>query len=198
MVRWPGDAPFELKQTDSIARGAEANVSEMRASVHSGTHIDAPLHYFEGGASIDRMPIPATCGRARVIEIRDPELIRAEELESHHISKHERVLFKTASSGRCWKAAEFQTKFVYLPKAAAGYLAACGVQAVGIDYLSIGGAEADCSETHRILLAAGIWIIEGLQLALIEPGEYELLCLPLKIVGSEAAPARAVLRKLVL
>ena len=103
MVHWPGDAPFERIDTESIAKGAEANVSEIRGSVHTGTHIDAPLHYLPGGPGIDAMPITATIGRARVISIRDEESIRVKELESHGLAKSERVLFKTRNSERCWK-----------------------------------------------------------------------------------------------
>jgi arylformamidase len=144
------------------------------------------------------MPITATIGRARVISIRDEESIRVRELESHGLAKGERVLFKTRNSEQCWKTDRFQKKFVHIPKDTAQYLAERRVQTVGIDYLSVGGFETDGAETHRILLAAGIWILEGLNLAHVEAGEYELVCLPLKIVGSDGAPARAVLRKLVL
>ena len=198
MVHWPGDAPFERSATESIADGAEANVSEISGSAHSGTHIDAPVHYLPGAPGIDTIPISATVGRARVIAIHDPEQIRLDELEPHQLARHERVLFKTANSARCWNTDRFQKKFVHVPKETARYLVECGVQTVGVDYLSVGGFETDGAETHRILLAAGVWIIEGLNLEGVEPGEYELVCLPLKIVGSDGAPARAVLRKLVL
>ncbi len=198
MVHWPGDAPFERRYTESIANGAEANVSEISGSAHSGTHVDAPLHYLSGARGIDTIPISATIGRARVIAIRDPELIRRSELEPHRIAKHERVLFKTRNSTQCWKTDQFQKKFVHIPEDTAGYLVECGVETVGVDYLSVGGFESDGAQTHKVLLSAGVCIIEGLNLERVEPGEYELVCLPLKIVGSDGAPARAVLRKLVL
>lgn len=198
MAHWPGDAPFERADTESMAKGAEANVSEIRGSAHIGTHMDAPLHYLPDGPGIDAMPIAAAVGRARVISIQDEELIRVKELESYGLAKSERVLFKTRNSERCWKTDQFQQKFIYIPKDTARYLAGRRIQTVGIDYLSVGGFETDGAETHRILLAAGIWIIEGLNLARVEAGEYELICLPLKIAGSDGAPARAVLRKLVL
>ncbi len=198
MVHWPGDAPFERRPTESIANGAEANVSEISGSAHSGTHVDAPVHYLPGAPGIDAIPITATVGRARVIAIRDPELIRRGELEPHRIARHERVLFKTRNSADCWKTDQFQKKFVHIPSDTARYLVECGVETVGVDYLSVGGFETDGAETHKILLGAGIWIIEGLNLEHVEPGEYELVCMPLKIVGSDGAPARAVLRKLVL
>jgi arylformamidase len=198
MVHWPGDAPFERAETESIAKGAEANVSEIRGSSHSGTHMDAPRHYLPGAPGIDTMPITAGVGRARVIAITDPELIQVRDLEPYRLAQGERVLFKTRNSGRCWKTNQFQTEFIYIPKETATYLVERRVQTVGVDYLSVGGFEKDGADTHRILLSAGIWIIEGLNLQQVEPGEYELVCLPLKILGSDGAPARAVLRKLVL
>lgn len=198
MVSWPGDAPFERSATLQISSGGPCNLSQISTTVHIGTHMDAPLHYLPGGAGMESMPIAASVGRARVIEIRDPEVIGTRELELHHLAKGERLLFKTANSGRCWKTDHFQKKYIAIEPEAARYLAECRVQTVGVDYLSVGPFESGGPETHRILLEAGIWIIEGLQLEHVEPGEYELVCLPLKIVGADGAPARAVLRKLVL
>ena len=197
-VCWPGDAPFQRIQTLALSEGAPCNLSEIRGSAHSGTHMDAPLHFLEGAPGIDSMPIEATVGRARVIEIHDPEMIRVAELKSYHPAKGERLLFKTANSRYGWAAREFQKDFVHIPPDTARFLADTGIRTVGIDYLSVGHSENGGDETHRILLRAGIWIIESLDLAHVVPGEYELICLPLKIVGSDGAPARAVLRKLVL
>lgn len=198
MVVWPGDAPFQRSNTLQISQGGACNLSQISCSVHIGTHMDAPRHYLEGGAGIETMPIAATVGRARVVEINDPESIRIEELEQHHLTKGDRVLFKTRNSATCWKTDKFQKNYVYIPPDTARYLVQREVQTVGVDYLSVGGFEGGGQETHRILLEAGIWIIEGLILEHAEPGEYELLCLPLKIVGSDGAPARAILRKLTL
>ncbi|HTW67097.1 MAG TPA: cyclase family protein [Bryobacteraceae bacterium] len=198
MVAWPGDAPFERSLTLQMSAGAGCNLSQISTTVHIGTHMDAPLHYLAGGAAIETMPISASIGRARVIEIHDPGLIRTPELETHRLTRGERVLFKTANSARCWNTDEFQEQYVSIEPSAARYLVKCGVQTVGIDYLSVGPFGEEGSETHRILLEAGIWIIEGLQLAEVEPGEYELVCLPLRIAGSDGAPARALLRKLTL
>ncbi|HEX5228889.1 MAG TPA: cyclase family protein [Bryobacteraceae bacterium] len=198
MVSWPGDAPFHRSDQLQIAHGDTCNLSKISGSAHSGTHMDAPRHYLEAGAGIETMPITAAVGRARVIEIHDPELIRIDELERHPVAKGDRVLFKTRNSKDCWKTDEFQKKYVYIPPDTARYLAQREVQTVGVDYLSVGGFESGGPETHRTLLEAGIWIIEGLMLGHVQPGEYELLCLPLKIVGSDGAPARAVLRKLTL
>ena len=198
MVHWPGDVPFQRTRVESIDQGAEANVSEIRASAHIGTHVDAPIHFLKAGAATDTLPISATVGRARVIAIQDEELIRIGELEGCRLVEGQRVLFKTKNSERCWKTDQFQEKFVHIPKETARYLAERRIQTVGVDYLSVGAFQSDGAETHRVLLAGGICIIEGLNLAQAEPGEYELVCLPLKIEGSDGAPARAVLRKLVL
>jgi arylformamidase len=196
MVIWPGDAKFERTSTLEIANGDPCNLSQISTTAHIGTHMDAPRHYLAGAAGMESMPIAASIGRARVIEIQDPEVIRASELESHHLAKGERVLFKTLNSEHCWKTDHFQTKYIYIEPGAAQYLADVGVQTVGVDYLSVGGFERGGPETHRILLQSGIWIIEGLNLEHVEAGNYELVCLPLKIVGGDGAPARAVIRKL--
>lgn len=198
MVVWPGDAPFERSHTLRLGEGGACNLSQFSATAHIGTHMDAPVHFLPGAASIETMPISATVGRARVIEIQDTEAIRAPELQPHHLGKGERVLFKTRNSEQCWKTDDFQTKFIYIDPGAATHMVERGVQTVGVDYLSVDGFDKPGAETHRILLSAGVWIIEGLNLEHVEPGEYELLCLPLKIVGSDGAPARAVLRKLTL
>ncbi len=198
MVTWPGDAKFERTSTLEIAKGDPCNLSQISTTAHIGTHMDAPRHYLAGGAGMESMPIAASIGLARVVEIQDPEAIRRSELKPHHLAKGERVLFKTWNSGHCWKTDHFQKKFIYIEPSAAQYLAEVGVQTVGVDYLSVGGFERGGPETHRILLQSGIWIIEGLNLEHVEPGDYELVCLPLKIIGGDGAPARAVLRKLTL
>ncbi len=195
MVAWPGDAPFVRSPTLRMATGGACNLSQILTTTHIGTHMDAPLHYLPGAAGIETMPISASIGLARVIEINDPEAIRTSELEPHQLGKGERILFKTRNSERCWNTDHFQERYIYIDPEAARYLVARGVQTVGVDYLSVGAFEEGGPETHRILLEAGIWIIEGLQLENVAPGEYELVCLPLKIIGSDGAPARAVLRK---
>ncbi|HEX4592636.1 MAG TPA: cyclase family protein [Bryobacteraceae bacterium] len=195
MAHWPNDRQFDRQETLKIASGDECNLSEFSASAHIGTHMDAPRHYLAAGAGIESFPISAGVGRARVIAIHDRELIRLSELKPHRLSKGERILFKTRNSEECWTTSRFQEKFVYIPHETAAYLADCCIQTVGVDYLSVGGYDTDGPETHRTLLKAGIWIIEGLNLKDVEPGEYELICLPLKIVGSDGAPARAALRR---
>jgi arylformamidase len=195
MVHWPGDKPFHRGHTMQMSKGDVCNVSEITATVHIGTHMDAPQHFFPDGAGIETMPLDATMGPARVIRIDDPEAIRPSDIEPHNVRAGERILFRTRNSDSAWKTNEFQKKFVYISKEAAAYLAARRVRTVGVDYLSVGGFEIDSAETHQALLGAGIWIIEGLNLGPVDAGEYDLICLPLKIVGSDGAPARAILRK---
>jgi arylformamidase len=194
MVHWPDNPPVQIERVLDMGRGDVATVSKLSMGVHTGTHMDAPVHFLPGGQGIDAAPLDALIGLARVIEISDPVSITAEELSACHIQPGERILFKTRNSARCWQADDFVTDFVYISQAAARYLAAQRAQVVGVDYLSVGGYFQDGPETHQVLLAAGIWIIEGLNLAAVQPGTYEMICLPLKIVGSDGAPARVVLR----
>ena len=195
MVHWPGDRPFLIERTRDLARGDDMNLSAISLGSHSGTHIDAPLHFIPTGKSVPEMPFDAVIGPARVLEIVDPESVKPEDLAPHDIRSGERILFKTRNSERCWKTDSFVEDFVYISLGAAHFLAEKGVRAVGIDYLSVGAYGKNGGETHRILLESGAWIIESLDLSGVEPGEYELICLPLKVLNSEGAPARAVLRK---
>jgi arylformamidase len=194
MVHWPDNPPVSIERMLDIERGDVANVSKLSMGAHTGTHMDAPLHFLRTGKGLDTMPLTATIGRARVIEIRDPESIKPVELRPHQIQRGERVLFKTRNSTRCWHTDDFVEDFVYISQEAARYLAVQQVQTIGVDYLSVGGFFTDGVETHHALLEAGIWIIEGLNLSKVEPGIYELICLPLKIEESDGAPARAILR----
>ncbi len=195
MVHWPDNPPVQIGFVKAIDKGDVSNVSKMSMGVHSGTHMDAPLHFLQDGKSIDTMPLEASIGRARVIEIQDTESIKVAELEHHRIQRGERILFKTINSTRYWQTDAFEKNFVFISQEAAEYLGKVRVQTIGVDYLSVGGYFKDGPETHYALLGAGIWIIEGLNLASVAAGEYELICLPLKLTGSEGAPARAILKK---
>jgi arylformamidase len=196
MVHWPGDPAFHIERALDQKKGDPATVSKMTLGVHTGTHMDAPLHFIPNARTIDQMPLEATVGRARVIEIRDPVSIKREELLDHSISAGERILFKTANSDHVWSSDQFNENFVFITQDAAQFLAERRILCVGVDYLSVGGFHIDGPETHHALLGAGIWIIEGLNLKGVAPGEYELACLPLKLAGSEGAPARAILRRI--
>lgn len=196
MVHWPDNPPVQIGLMLAIDQGAVSNVSKLSMGVHSGTHMDAPLHFFRDGKSIDAMPLEAAMGRARVIEIHDPESVKVAELEPHRIQQGECLLFKTINSTHYWQTNAFEKHFVYLSKEAAEYLANARIQTVGVDYLSVGGYFKDGPETHHALLGAGIWIIEGLNLAPVTAGDYELICLPVKLIGCEGAPARAIVKKM--
>jgi arylformamidase len=194
MAHWPDNPPVRIERIKSTDRGDVCNVSAMTLGSHTGTHMDGPLHFVPSGKGLDEMPLDATVGPARVIEIHDAESIKPKELATHRIKSGERVLFKTKNSSRCWRTDDFIEDFVYISREAALALAAAGVRTVGVDYLSVGGYKKDGVETHRALLAAGVWIIEGLDLARVPAGDYELICLPLRVQRSDGAPARAILR----
>ena len=196
MVCWPGDPPVRIERVTDVERGDSHTLSQLTMGSHSGTHIDAPVHFLKGKPGIDAMPLETVIGRARVIEIGDGESVKPVELETHGIRRGERLLFKTQNSRRVWREPRFVKDFVFLSIEAARYLAERKVRLVGIDYLSVGGYQRDGSAVHRILLEAGAWLLEGLDLSPVRPGRYELVCLPLKITGGDGAPARAVVRLL--
>jgi arylformamidase len=195
MVHWPDNPPVRIERMLDMGRGDAANVSQMSFGSHTGTHMDAPVHFVRGGEGMDRMPLGAAMGRARVIEIQDPVSVNPDELVPQGIGRGERILFKTRNSARRWWDKDFMQDFVYVSQEAARHLADSGVTTVGVDYISVGGFYRDGPETHQALLGAGVWIIEGLDLSAVEPGGYELICLPIKVEGGDGAPARAILRR---
>jgi len=195
MVSWPGDPPVRIERALDMDKGDNANVSTIIMGSHTGTHMDAPVHFIRSGEGIDRLPLSVAIGRARVIQIEDRNAVRPVELVAHKIRRGERILLKTTNSARCWATGSFVEDFVHLTAEAAKYLVDRGVRMVGIDYLSVGGyKEDDGPTTHRRLLEAGVWIIEGLDLSQVKQGAYILVCLPLKIVGADGAPARVIVR----
>src|SRR5262245_4223974 len=194
MAHWPDNPPVAIERVKDMERGDNCTVSTLSMGSHTGTHMDAPLHFVRTGKGLDEMPLEATIGRARVVAVDDPESIKVEHLEG--LRAGERVLFRTRNSERCWKTAAFVEDFVYVSTEAARRLAEIGVLPVGVDYLSVGGYKKNGQELHEALLGASIWIIEGLDLSGAPPGEYELICLPLRIARGDGAPCRAVLRRL--
>jgi len=191
---WEGDGAPIVEQTMFLERGDPYNLTRLAFSAHTGTHMDAPRHFLAQGATMDSLPLDAVLGPAHVIAIQDPVAVHAAEIPG--LPPAARVLFKTANSARPWANEPFNKDFVFIARDAAQRLVDLKVQTVGIDYLSVGGYSQDLFETHEILLGAGIWIIEGLDLSSIDPGLYDLACLPLKIPGSDGAPARAALRRI--
>ena len=195
MLHWPGDPPVEIRRIADLARGDACTVSALSLPAHIGTHLDAPLHYLAGGCGIDEMPPETTLGAARVLEIKDRAGIRADELRKHAIRRGERILFRTRNTAGSWWRKPFDPGFVALTRDAAAHLAERQVRCVGIDALSIGSPTDEGAEVHRLLLEAGVWILEGLDLSKAPAGRYELICLPLRIVDADGAPARALLRR---
>ena len=195
LVVWPDDPPVEVTRTSKIEEGAEANVTRINMSVHSGTHIDAPYHFLEDGGSVEDIPIEILTGRAYVYHLPDEvDLITLDLVEDSPIPpRTKRVLFKTRNS-KVWSSnpKSFDENYVALAPDAAEYLIKRGVKLVGVDYLSV-AQFTDTSPTHQVLLSSGIVIVEGLDLSEVSQGRYTLYCLPLKIAGADGAPCRAIL-----
>jgi arylformamidase len=192
---WPGDPTLELEQIESMDKGAHANVTRISAAVHLGTHVDAPHHFLNDGRTVENLPLDVLTGPCYVTQLPDAiEAITAEVLERSEItSEMKRVLFGTRNS-HLWAKGEsiFQTEFVAITEDGAEWLVEHGIQLVGVDYLSV-APYGDSVPTHTVLLKAGVVVVEGLNLSVVVRGFYDLYCLPLKIAGSDGAPARAIL-----
>lgn len=190
---YPGDPETKLLSVSSIKNGAVYNLTEVTMSAHAGTHADAPLHFIDGGSSIDSLSPSQFCGEARVVTIYKKEgNIEKEDLIPLNLRKGERILFRTRNSvdGHI-KDKEFYMDFCALSPSAAQYLADSGAVLAGIDYASIGVGDS-VAETHRILLSAGVVVLEWLDLEKVCDGAYFLSAAPIKI-AAEGAPARALL-----
>jgi arylformamidase len=195
MVYWPSDPSVHIERFADMNKGAVCNVSKMELCCHAGTHMDGLNHFVKDGAALDTVPFDAVIGPCRVIEIKDDDCVKPAELKKRKLRKGERILLKTRNSKRQWWNEAFDTRFIHISKGAALHLVDCGIRTIGIDYLSVGGYQRDGVECHQIILGAGIWIIEGLDLTKVRPGKYDVICLPVKIQNSDGAPARAILRK---
>ena len=195
-IAWPGDPEVEVTKLTQIEKGDMCNTRLLKCPVHVGTHIDAPLHFIEGGDGIETLPLSSLAGPAKVIEINNEEVIPLNEVEDKEINEGDIVLFKTINSSRYLKEDTFNENYVYLSTEAARYLVSKKISTVGIDYYSIAGLNDNIVECHEVLLGAKVTIIEGLDLSTISPGLYDFVCLPLKIAGSDGSPARAIIRKI--
>jgi arylformamidase len=195
MVVYPSDSPVLIERTCDVARGDRVTLSRLSMGLHAGTHVDAPLHLFEKGLPVDRVPLAALIGTAQVIDIPDAASITRPEVEAHLVEGCGIVLFKTRNSA-LWRQVGFYASYVSLSAGAAEYLVKKGVSAVGIDYLSIDAFGQDELKAHATLLCASIPVIEGLDLSHVGAGLYECICLPLRVEGGEAAPARVIVRPL--
>ena len=195
MVHWPTDPPVRIERFADMDKGAVCNVSRVDMCAHVGTHMDGLNHFIKDGAPLDTVPFDAVIGACRVIEIKDAASVKPAELKKHTLRKGERILLKTRNSKRLWWEEDFDTKFIHISKEAAQHMVDCGIRTIGVDYLSVGGYQRDGVECHRVLLGAGVWVIEGLNLTKVRAGKYEIICLPVKIRHGDGAPARAILRK---
>jgi arylformamidase len=191
MLHWPGDPDVEIKQIAEFSKDG-VNISGISFGLHTGTHMDAPLHFIDKGDDISSVPPEILIGKTKVIDIENPEFIGRKELEGKGLNNYERVLFRTRNSDEEWFRQDFKKDYVFLDEGGAEYLVSIGVKVIGIDYLSIGQFK-NGRETHRILLRSGIWIIEGLYLKDVPEGEYTMYALPLKIEGADGSPVRVVL-----
>ncbi len=192
---WPGDPAIELEQTESMDKGGHVNVTRMNMGVHTGTHVDAPHHFLNDGRTVEQLSLEVLTGPCYVVQLpAGIEAITSDVLARTEItSEMKRILFGTRNS-HLWSSGEtkFQTDFVAITEDGAEWLVEHGVQLVGVDYLSVAPYD-DSTPTHEVLLKAGVVVIEGLNLSKVMRGFYDLYCLPLKIAGSDGAPARAIL-----
>ncbi|MGI8911340.1 MAG: arylformamidase [Rubrobacteraceae bacterium] len=190
---WPGDTEFAFDLAWKKEQTGSVNVGRLTMSTHTGTHVDAPFHFRDDGARVAALDLEAFLGPARVIEIHGEESIGAEELERYVLEGVERLLVKTGS----WPDREtFPASITHLRPDAAPFLAEKGVRLVGVDAPSVDPLDSKDLPAHEALRANGIHILEGLVLDRIEPGDYELIALPLALEEADASPVRAVLRSL--
>jgi arylformamidase len=178
-----------------MADGDSANVTHIEAAMHYGTHVDAPVHFIDGAAGVEALPIDVLIGRVNVIDLPNAELITADVLKDvDSIEGYDRIIFKTRNS-QYWSQPnpEFDRNYVAIAPDAAEILVAANIRLVGVDYLSVEPFGSKDFATHKALLGASIVIVEGLDLRDVEAGEYEMACLPMKLEGADGAPARVVL-----
>ena len=190
---YPGNPEIDIALQQAVAKGASANVSTIRFGSHTGTHADASRHFFDDGQSVDKIPLDRLIGPALLVGFGDDVLsVGAAELRAHDLKGHTRILLRTRNSAFLSRK-DFVKDYTYLAPDGAQYLVDHGVELVGIDYLSIERFHSGHHRTHRTLLERSVVIVEGLDLSVPAPGEYQFICLPLRIEGCDGAPARAVL-----
>ena len=193
MPAFPGNPDFELHAVKRIAEGGSSNVSRLVLGTHTGTHVDAPRHFFDNAATVDALALDLLIGRTRVVEIAKRGGITRDDLAAANLREDLRVLLKTPNSA-FWNEPAFRQDFTYLEESAASYLVEQGVKVIGIDYLSVEQFKKPGAPAHRALLSRNAIIIEGLNLSDAAPGMYEMYCLPLPVTGGDGAPARVVLK----
>ena len=194
---YEGDAPMKFEFLKSMQNGDGFTLSAFSMGAHSGTHVDAPMHFIADGAPVDQVALESLIGPARLLDIADSvQAIDAAELDRHEWKGAKRILFRTRNSLRGWMdSVAFHRDFAYIAPDAAQLLADAGVVLVGVDYISAEQFGAPAPRTHQILLGRGIPIVEGMDLRPLSAGELDLIVLPIKVRGHEGAPARAVARE---
>lgn len=198
MPVWPGDPQVRLEWLSQISQGGAVNLTEIHMCAHAGTHIDMPSHFLKQGQNLDDLDLSVVIGNARVVSVpNEVKVINDSYLKTISLAGVERVLFKTQNSSIVQTdPRSFHENFVAMDASGARYLAETGCKLVGIDYMSVAVFE-DPDGGHLPLLEAGIVVLEGVNLENVEPGEYQLIALPLKLGGREGAPVRAVLLKVI-
>ena len=193
---WPGDTPVALVRNKDMRQGELYTLTQLTSTVHVGTHLDAPMHFLRDGSGVDQIDLNKLIGPCRVIDLSTATSIDAAALEQANIPAATRRLLIRTGNSEYWARPDnvFHTDFVAIAPSGAEWMVQHGLQLVGVDYLSV-GAFAGGIPTHEILLGNGVVPVEGLDLSRIEPGEYQLICLPLKIKDCDGAPVRAVLIK---
>ncbi len=191
---YPGNPPFALDPVKRLSQGGSSNVSALRCGTHTGTHVDAPRHFFDERPGVDGLPLDVLIGPARVVHLSDRSPITAERLGSLNLTGVTRLLIRTGNS-ELWAQSTFATDYAGVTEDGARLLVGAGIRLVGVDYLSVEQYKAPGAPAHHLLLGHGVVVVEGLDLSKAEAGDYELLCLPLAIVGGDGAPARVILRR---
>lgn len=193
---WPGDPPVRLTQPSHLERGDICTITRLDMGAHTGTHLDAPAHFIRGGATAESLSLDVLIGPALVVDARGRGHVTANVLETLVIPPGVQRLLLHTDNSAIWQRGEmaFVEQFTAITADGAQWLVDHGIRLVGIDYLSVGSFD-DGIPTHQILLDAGVIAVEGLNLSAIEPGDYQLICLPIKLGGSDGAPCRAVLIK---
>jgi arylformamidase len=195
IATYPGNPEFEITPVKRIASGDSSNNSRLVMGTHTGTHVDAPRHFFDDRPGVDTLPLDLLIGRARVIDLPHRGGITEAHLAAAGLREDLRVLLRTPNSA-LWNTADgFHPEYTYLTEGGARFLVDQGVKVVGIDYLSVEQFHKPGAPAHHALLGSGVVIIEGLNLSEADPGRYEMYCLPLRIAGADGAPARVVLKR---
>ncbi len=194
MVVWPGDAPVAVETFTALAEGGSSNLSLLRMGSHTGTHVDAPRHFIDGAAGVDAISPDVLTGPARLFQLPQLKRIDRSVLEGLDLEGVSRLLLGTGNSALLGKR-PLSMDYAFVTGDAAIYLVERGIRLVGIDYLSIEEHGTAGHPVHHALLGVGIVIVEGLDLADVPAGDYEIMCLPLKLKDADGAPARVFLRE---